>query len=1063
MSGDYSRLSFDPRRHFAAVLAQQGRVLTDADWNEWAAVALHRVQAEALDTLGPAVAPREMPASFRIEAAGGALTIGPGRIYVDGLLAENHGAPPVAWDPRLAELRGTGATPYAGQPYLPDPPALPAGPGPHVAYLKVWQREVTSVEAPGLAEVALGGVDTSTRLQTVWQVKVLADVGQAVTCATPLGEVPGFAAAEPAAAGRLSTDTADVPGQPDPCQVPPSGGYKGLENQLYRVEIHSPGDLSGADAATFKWSRDNGTVRSRVTHVPALDRIVVESVGRDDVLRFSDGDWVEVTDDRRELAGLPGEMRRIRAGGGVDDATRTILLDTPLPAGAFPVDAQFRTAAERNTRVRRWDQRGKVLAEDGTQLDDLDDPGSDGTIAVRAGTRIVLENGVVVAFGLNPAAGTFRTGDHWVFAARTADASVEILTEAPPRGVHAHYAKLAVVSFPDSETDCRTLWPPETGDRGCDCTVCVSPESHASGALTIQAAVDQVKEAGGTVCLGPGLYPLREPLRIDRARSVRVRGQGWATTLMAAGGDGAVRISSSTGVVMERLTLMASAAREPVDTVTITNTAGVALEECVVVNLGEDGQAAAVRLEGYLLGAVVRDCVVAGRVGLGGGARDDGYLATAELRFEDNWVWAPERGVSLERFCLHLGRTRIAGNTVYGGRDAGVVALGGNAPGGGFDVVGNLCRVTGSGIVAGVDAVRIRDNDLRGGGQAERRVPGTGIALERGLDPGGIGGCHVVGNRVDAFPGNGVAIRTRVRSGMIKQNSITGTGTGGIVVEDDGRADELVVDNNQLLEIAQGASPGTPQPAAMRFLNVRDLDVGANAVHGVAQGSVVSEERVAIRVLGGANVRIRDNRITGLGPAQEFVGGATAIEVWTPLSAVTVTGNAVDRARADATGDLGPGRWAGLAVRGPAFADTTKLQRLPLGDVMAAFLPTKSFLLTRTSVSALAVTRLPEATVGGNSIRARQSAERPLLVESVASCVMSGNRVATDAPPPSLVRCRAAVVSGNELRGRNDTDVLHVTVGSPPAVVGNLRTGRIMVNNQPLGPPWDSLNPPVPA
>ena len=70
-----------------------------------------------------------------------------------------------------------------------------------------------------------------------------------------------------------------------------------------------------------------------MTEIPALDRIVVESVGRDDVLGFSDGDWIEITDDVRELAGLPGEMRRIQTGGGVDDATRTIRLDAPLPAG----------------------------------------------------------------------------------------------------------------------------------------------------------------------------------------------------------------------------------------------------------------------------------------------------------------------------------------------------------------------------------------------------------------------------------------------------------------------------------------------------------------------------------------------------------------------------------------------------------------------------------------------------------------------------------------------------------------------------------------------------------
>lgn len=462
MSGDYSRLTYDPMRDFSAVLAQQGRVSADADANEGVGAALRRAQAESLDTLGWAAVPRETPDGFRIEATGGALTIGRGRIYVDGLLAENHGGAPLAWDRRLAERWGTAATPYTAQPYFPNPPALPAGPGPHLAYLKVWQREVTSIEDPRLIEPALG-VDTTTRLQTAWQVRMLANVGNAVTCATRLDDISQFVAAEPAAGGRLSSGTAQVKPDPDPCHVPPASGYKGLENQLYRVEIHRGGTVGGPAGATFKWSRDNATVATRVTHIrTGATQLVVESVGRDEVLGFSDGDWVEVTDDVRELAGQPGEMRRIRIGNGVDPATQTITLTQALPAGMFPVDAQDRTVAARNTRVHRWDQAGRVLNGAGDLLVDLDAAGAAGTIPVTGpATSVLLEHGVVVTFELDPAGGTFRTGDWWCFAARTATGDIEILDRAPPRGVHAHYAKLAIVSFPDTETDCRVLFAPQ--------------------------------------------------------------------------------------------------------------------------------------------------------------------------------------------------------------------------------------------------------------------------------------------------------------------------------------------------------------------------------------------------------------------------------------------------------------------------------------------------------------------------------------------------------------------------------------------------------------------------
>ena len=89
---------------------------------------------------------------------------------------------------------------------------------------------------PDLIEKAVG-VDTTTRLQTVWQVKCCPNTGDA-TCATPTTTSP--AGRRDAAVGAPA-DHRDRrrARRPDPCLVPPGGGYKGLENQLYRVEIHA--------------------------------------------------------------------------------------------------------------------------------------------------------------------------------------------------------------------------------------------------------------------------------------------------------------------------------------------------------------------------------------------------------------------------------------------------------------------------------------------------------------------------------------------------------------------------------------------------------------------------------------------------------------------------------------------------------------------------------------------------------------------------------------------------------------------------------------------------------
>ena len=42
MKGDFSRQTFDPKKHYSAVLMQQGRVQLDADWNEQHAIDRHR-------------------------------------------------------------------------------------------------------------------------------------------------------------------------------------------------------------------------------------------------------------------------------------------------------------------------------------------------------------------------------------------------------------------------------------------------------------------------------------------------------------------------------------------------------------------------------------------------------------------------------------------------------------------------------------------------------------------------------------------------------------------------------------------------------------------------------------------------------------------------------------------------------------------------------------------------------------------------------------------------------------------------------------------------------------
>jgi nitrous oxidase accessory protein NosD len=541
MSGDYSRIRFDPRMDIASVWMQQGRVQLDSDWNEGMAALDRRLRAESVDTFGVqpvpgmtgvAVVSPQTPDAFKIEVAGSDMTIGRGRMYVDGLLAENHGGGAVEFDAVLAELRGQTALAYQQQPYFSAPPALPGG-GPHLVYLEVWSRELTYLQRPEIVENAVGA-DTTTRWQTVWQVRLLGNIGS-VDCTTPDGQFPAWQALTQSSGGRLSIKAEGVPPDLDPCELPPSGGYRGLENQLYRIEIHDGGAVG---AATFKWSRDNASVASPVVEIvsqtAASTELKLASLGRDAVLRFNTGDWVEILDDRRELNGENGDpvlrrgvMRQIT----VDNARQTIQFSPALPADLIPAGGDD-TLAARHTRVRRWDQQGTVRDADSNVIVNLDDVGSTGLIPVpAAGVWVVLEKGVQIRFGLDPGGSGFHSGDYWVSAARTANTSVETFTDAPPRGIHRHYARLAIVTFPDAEQDCRTHWPPACG--GC-CTLTVAPGE------SIQAALDVLPAVGGCVCLKTGIHAVSAPIEI-RASNIILQGEG----------PGAIVRSSSPGAVLQ--------------------------------------------------------------------------------------------------------------------------------------------------------------------------------------------------------------------------------------------------------------------------------------------------------------------------------------------------------------------------------------------------------------------------------------------------------------------------------------------------------------------------------
>ena len=432
MKGDFTRRTFRRRNHYRGVLLQQGRVALDADWNEQVEIQDHLDRTTTLDTVGRHGAPAG-DAGMEIVCATGDITkggckadelrISNGRYYVDGILCENEESMPLD-----------------AQPDLPGA-LLNADPGRHIAYLDVWAEHVTVLERPELREVALGGPDTATRSRTIWQVRLFKPKQTPYGC--PPEDPPFVPELSAVTPGRLRAGTKAPDYDPGPCVIPATARYRRLENQLYRVEIHT-GSGPGK-TPTWVWSRENGSVAARLLAV-AGNVLTIDAPARDERLGFARDNWVEVTDSARVRRGEPGFL------GQLDDVQGTKLT---VRSWLDPNPAVDKLTAGKV--VRRWD--------------------SDGELTIGTGW-VGLEDGVEVEF---EAGGTYRTGDYWLIPARSANldgqpidpdlaGNIEWPREGDepafrrPVGIKHHYAPLAVLELGKDGWrrvgDCRKVFPP---------------------------------------------------------------------------------------------------------------------------------------------------------------------------------------------------------------------------------------------------------------------------------------------------------------------------------------------------------------------------------------------------------------------------------------------------------------------------------------------------------------------------------------------------------------------------------------------------------------------------
>ena len=522
--GDFTRDSFDPFRRFSRVFMQQGRVQLDADWNEQADHFLYALRTFISDLVGPrwgtfdfdidpqanqgsgGIKPNSIkPNSFKIEQRKDTnnrviphdFLIGGGHYYVGGILCEN--TPP----------EDAASIAYTSQ----QPKPAPLGDGRYWVYLDVWERQVTFLEDPDMREVALGenGPDTATRAEVVWQVKTsnVPSIPDDIDRFGPDGKDASNAflrinqiedatqklevLLQPQFRGALKARSKVPPDtNGDPCIIPPDSRFRGNENQLYRVEVHTGGTR---ETATFKWSRENGSVVYPIDKLEGKT-VTVGSLGRDDRFTLESGDWVEIVDDDYllQIAALQGPGSTPPLQGSINpllqvekiEQTTVTLKGTLTGAPSLGVGQD----PKKHPLLRRWDQRdgsGKKgetpkLAQDGSgTINIVEDMSEDGWIT--------LEDGVQIQFQPSGKTNTtpptdnppmmYRTGDYWLVPARTITGDVVWPQETepktgmpyesghpqalPPHGVQHYYALLAVVSLGGNNlppVDLRYIVPP---------------------------------------------------------------------------------------------------------------------------------------------------------------------------------------------------------------------------------------------------------------------------------------------------------------------------------------------------------------------------------------------------------------------------------------------------------------------------------------------------------------------------------------------------------------------------------------------------------------------------
>lgn len=439
MKTQISRESYDSEKRYSGVYQQQGRMLTDADWNNLVEIVKHRLDDALTDVVGSGT-PRHRKLAIVDD---GGLKIKPGHLYADGVIAHLPGQPGQTIN-------------YDAQADLTSPRAIPAN---CIIYADVWERSVTALEDGALMDSALHGADTCTRTKTMLQVK-WCDTG------TQPDQLPKSGDAELTVTIR---EGITAPDDCDPCASEISVDSR-TGNELFRLEVHDVlyqgnDPTQQVEEVWLKWSCENGAEQYALKDRDGGD------IAPPDAFKEANRVYEFFNTETEQNLGVHPKGTPLPKRGEIDKGYS-------LPADGKPKDY-----------VRRWDgycvltknlASGNWLITEGHDQTMSDfTTSSEVTLDAASGTlQVGLES---IHFELPVNGQELLSGDYWTVALREREIRAELdkkaadpthvipalLDAETPHGVLHHYLELATVDasgnlIDDPEEDRKYAFPPLT-------------------------------------------------------------------------------------------------------------------------------------------------------------------------------------------------------------------------------------------------------------------------------------------------------------------------------------------------------------------------------------------------------------------------------------------------------------------------------------------------------------------------------------------------------------------------------------------------------------------------